>query len=139
MCEGKEKSSMTVAFGIFVVLHGLVHLLYFGHSSGRFQLKPGMTWPGGAWALSRAFGDDAIRTIASIAMILAALGLVGGGIGFLTGQEWRRPVIAAAAGFSSVAYLLLWNGRLQNLDGQGAVGVLINVLILVAVLVLRWP
>jgi hypothetical protein len=42
--------------GIFLVLHGLVHLLYFGQSARYFELKPGMTWPDGAWAFSRLLG-----------------------------------------------------------------------------------
>jgi hypothetical protein len=28
---------------------------------------------------------------------------------------------------------------MQNLDGQGGVGILINIAILIAVLILRWP
>jgi hypothetical protein len=28
--------------GVFIVLHGLVHLLYFGHSRRLFELQPGM-------------------------------------------------------------------------------------------------
>jgi uncharacterized membrane protein YphA (DoxX/SURF4 family) len=130
---------MTFLFGVFIALHGLVHLLYFGHSARFFELKPGMGWPDGSWALSRLIGDEATRTLASVALILAALGLVAGGIGILTGQAWRRPVIVGAAAFSSVVYLLLWNGRTQNLDGQGAIGILIDVAILVSVLVLKWP
>ncbi len=130
---------MTVLFGVFIVLHGLVHLLYFGHSARFFELKPGMIWPDGSWALSRLFGDDTTRTLASIALILPALGLVAGGIGILTGQAWRRPVIVGAAAFSSVVYLLLWNGSIRNLDGQGAVGILIDIAILVSVVVLKWP
>jgi hypothetical protein len=130
---------MTLLFGIFVLLHGLVHLLYVAHSARLFELKPGMAWPDGSWAFSRLFGDEAIRVVASVSLILAALALVAGGIGVLAGQAWRRPVIAGAAAFSSAAYLLLWNGKVQNLDGQGAIGILINVAILAASVILRWP
>jgi hypothetical protein len=130
---------MRVLFGIFVLLHGLVHLLYFGQSSRLFELKPGMAWPDGSWAFSRLLGDEAARTLASVSLILAALALVAGGIGVLASQAWRRPVIVGAAAFSSVVYLLLWNGKAQNLGGQGAIGILINVAILVAALMFRWP
>jgi uncharacterized membrane protein YphA (DoxX/SURF4 family) len=130
---------MRVLFGIFVLLHGLVHLLYFGQSARLFELKPGMAWPDGSWAFSRLLGDEAARALASVSLILAALALVAGGIGVLAGQAWRRPVIVGAAAFSSVVYLLLWNGKAQNLDGQGAIGILINVAILVAALMFRWP
>jgi hypothetical protein len=125
--------------GVFMVLHGLVHLLYFGQSARRFELKPGMVWPDGSWAFSRLLGDEATRNLASIFLILTAIGFVAGGVGILASQVWWRPVVVGAAAFSSVVYILFWNGRLQNLDGQGGVGILINLAILLAVLVVRWP
>jgi len=130
---------MRFIFGVFIVLHGLVHLLYFGQSARYFELKPGMVWPDGSWAFSRLLGDEAARNLASISLILAAIGLVVGGIGILVSQAWWRPVVVGAAAFSSVVYILFWNGRMQNLDGQGGIGLLIDIAILLAVLILRWP
>ena len=130
---------MRYIFGVFIVLHGLVHLLYSGQSARYFELKPGMVWPDGSWVFSRLLGDEAARNLASISLILAAIGLVGGGIGILVSRTWWRPVIVGAATFSSIVYILFWNGRMQNLDGQGAIGLLINIAILLAVLILRWP
>jgi hypothetical protein len=128
-----------ILFGVFMVLHGLVHLLYFGQSARYFELKPGMVWPDGAWAFSRLVGDQATRNLASISLILAAIGFVADGAGIFVGQAWWRPVVVGAAAFSSIVFILFWNGSLQNLDGQGGVGILINLAILVAVLILRWP
>jgi len=130
---------MKFIFGAFVVLHGLVHLLYFGQSARYFELKPGMVWPDGSWVFSKLLGDAAARNLASIPLILAAIGLVVGGVGILTNQTWWQPVVVGVAALSSMVYILFWNGRLQNLDGQGVVGLLINLAILFAVLVLRWP
>ena len=130
---------MKYFLGIFFILHGLVHLLYFGQSARYFELKPGMVWPDGSWAFSKLLGDEAARNLASVALVLAAIGYVAGGIGILMGQPWWRPVVVGAAAFSSVIYILFWNGRMQNLDGQGAVGLLIDLAILVALLVLGWP
>ncbi len=126
-------------FGVFIVLHGLVHLLYAGHSARRFELKPGMVWPAGSWAFSRLLGDEATRNLASISLVLAAIGFVAGGIGILVSQTWWRPVIVCAAALSAVAYSLFWNGRMQNLDGQGGIGLLIDLAILVAVLIWQSP
>jgi hypothetical protein len=98
-----------------------------------------MVWPDGSWAFSRLLGDEAARNLASISLILAAIGLVVGGIGILVSQAWWRPVVVGVATFSSVVYILFWNGRIQNLDGQGGIGLLINIAILLAVLILRWP
>ena len=126
-------------FGVFLVLHGLVHVLYFGQSARRFELRPGMVWPDGAWAFSKLLGYKTTRNLASSACILAAIGLGAGGAGVLISRAWWRPVIVAAATFSSVAFMLFWNGKLRQLADQGAVAILINLAILVAVLVLQWP
>ena len=127
-----------IIVGIFIVLHGLVHLLYFGHSARYFELKPGMIWPDGSWAFSRLLGNEATRNLASISLILAAIGLIAGGTGILLSQAWWRPVVVSAAVFSSLVFIFLWNGRIQNLDAQGAVAILIDMAILVAVLIFRW-
>ncbi len=130
---------MRFVFGVFIMLHGLVHLLYFGQSARYFDLKPRMLWPDGSWAFSRLLGNEAARNLASISLILAAMGLIVGGIGILASQAWWRPVVVGAAAFSSIAYIFFWNGRMQNLDAQGVVGILIDISILLAVLILRWP
>ena len=128
-----------VIFGVFLVLHGLVHMLYFAQSARIFGLKPGMTWPAGSWALSRPFGDNAARVFASVGCALIALGFVIGAVAMISGQPWWRGPVVTSTVVSVVLFLLCWNGRLQNLDGQGAVGILLDGLILLTVLVLRWP
>jgi hypothetical protein len=130
---------MRFIFGIFILLHGLVHLLYFGHSLRYFELKPGMVWPDGSWILSRLISDQAARNLAGILLILPAIGLVIGGMGTLTSQAWWRPAIVGAAIFSSIVFILFWNGTTQNLDGQGGVALLINLALLIVILVFRWP
>ena len=125
--------------GAFIVLHGLVHLLYFGQSMRLFELQPGMVWPDGSWAFSRLLGDNVTRMLANIACVLATLGFVIGGAGILFGQPWSRTAVAASAAFSGALYLLFWNGRFESLANQGGVGLLINIAILIAVLVFRWP
>jgi hypothetical protein len=128
-----------IIFGIFILLHGLVHLLYVGQSTRYFELQPGMVWPDGAWAFSKLLGDEGTRKLAGILLILTAIGLVASGIGILLNQTWWRPALMGATLLSSAVFVLLWNGRIQNLDGQGAVALLINTALLVAVFALRWP
>ena len=130
---------VTIFFGVFIVLHGLVHLLYFGQSARYFELQPGMIWPDGSWAISRLLGDVVNRNLASILLVLAAVGLVAGGIGIFASQSWCRPVIVGSATFSSVLFILFWDGAAQHLDNKGAVGILINAAILVALLLFHWP
>jgi len=128
-----------IIFGVFIVLHGLVHLLYFGQSARYFELQPEMVWPDGSWAFSRLLGDEAIRILASISCVLAAIGFVAGGIGILVRQAWWRPVVVGSAAFSAVVIGLFWDGVMQKLDDKGGIGLLINLAILVALLILRWP
>jgi len=128
-----------VLFGIFMVLHGLVHLLYFGHSARFFELKPGMIWPDGSWFFSRLVGDGTGRMLASVSLIAAAIGFIAAGIALLFKQPWHSSIAVGAAILSSLVYILFWNGKMQDLDGQGGVGILINVAILVSLFVLLKP
>jgi hypothetical protein len=125
--------------GVFLILHGLVHLLYFGQSWRLFELQPRMVWPDGSWAFSRLLGNETTRLLASISCVLAAIGFVAGGTGMLAGQTWWRPATVASAVFSALLFVLCWDGGMQRLDNKGLFAILINAAILVSVLVLRWP
>lgn len=125
--------------GVFMVLHGLVHLLYFGQSARYFELQSGLTWPDGAWVFSKPLGNETTRILASVFLIVAASGFVAAGGGIFLKQSWWRPLIVVAATFSSVLYILFWDGAFQKMADKGWVGVLINVAILAAVLLFRWP
>ncbi len=128
-----------IIFGVFIVLHGLVHLLYFGQSRRLFELQPGMVWPDGSWVFARVLDVEGNRVLATIFLVWAALGFVVAGVGIFAGLAWFRPVLAGAAAFSSIIYILFWDGGWQNLDDKGGVGLLINVAMLTAVLILHWP
>jgi hypothetical protein len=128
-----------IVFGVFLVLHGLVHLLYFGQSARYFELQAGLVWPDGSWSFSRLLGDGMIRVLASCLLILAAVGFVSGGIGLFFRQAWFRPLIVGSAVFSTLIYILFWDGGWQNLDGKGGVGILINLAIIAVVLLFQWP
>jgi hypothetical protein len=135
----RRNSMLKFIVGVFIVLHGLVHLLYSGQSRRLFELQAGMVWPDGSWAFSKLLGDEATRWLAGIACILAALGFVAGGIAILVGQSWWRPVVVGAAAFSAAIFVLFWDGGLQRLADKGAIAILINLGILFAVLILQWP
>jgi hypothetical protein len=121
--------------GAFIVLHGLVHLLYFGQSWRLFELQPGMVWPEGSWAFSKLLGDEATRLLASISCVLAAISFVAGGTGILVRQAWWRPVVVGSAAFSAVIFILFWDGELHKLDDKGGIGLLISIALLVAMLI----
>ncbi len=130
---------LRILAGVFLMLHAVVHLLYLGQSTRRFELQPGMTWPDGAWLFSRLLGNEPTRVLASVILLLVALGFVSGGVSLLLMQAWWRPVVVGAAALSAVAYFFLWDGALQDLPGKGVVGLLISLAILVAVLIFQWP
>jgi hypothetical protein len=98
-----------------------------------------MVWPDGSWAFSRLLGDEATRLMASVSLVLAAVGFVAGGVGIFVMQAWWRQVVVVTSAFSVVIYLLLWDGRLRKLDNQGGIAILINLAILFILLILRWP
>jgi len=54
-------------------------------------------------------------------------------------QDWWRPVVVGSTAFSAVIFILFWDGVAQRLAAKGGVGLLINLVILAALLVLRWP
>lgn len=126
-----------IIFCVFIVLHGLVHLLYFGQSARYYELQPGMVWPDGSWAFSRLLGNRTTRNLASIFLILTAIVLVAGATGILLDQAWWRPVVIGSAVFSAVIFVIFWDGIAQSLANKGGVGLLIDLAILVAVLALR--
>lgn len=51
---------LRISIGIFMLLHGLVHLWYFVMSRGLVELKPEMGWSGKSWLLTNLLGWDHI-------------------------------------------------------------------------------
>ncbi|MBW6516897.1 MAG: hypothetical protein K0A89_00115 [ANME-2 cluster archaeon] len=92
-------------FGVFIVVHGRVHLFYVGQSRRLFELQPGMVWPDGSRAFSKHLGDETTRMLASTSCVLTAIGFVAGGIGLLTGQTWGSPVVVGSAVLSTIIFI----------------------------------
>ena len=124
---------LRILVGIFLILHGGVYGLYAAHSGGAFELTPGMTWPEGAWGFSRWLSPGSIRSLALVACILAGVLFAAGGSGLLLKQTWWSAVTITAILFSSVLYLLLWDGSLNELANQGGIALLINVALLAGI------
>jgi hypothetical protein len=129
----------TILFGIFLILHGMVHLLYAGQSWRFFELRPEMTWPDKSWLFSKLLGDETIRLLATAALVLVALGLAVSGLGLFLQADWWRTVAIASATFSSLLFLVMWDRKFHALADQGGVGILINIAILVLILAFKWP
>lgn len=125
---------LTFILSLFFVLHGLVHLLYFGQSRRLFELHPGLTWPGRSWIFSGFPGIKTMRIIACITCILTATGFITGSYAILIDQGWWKPVIIASAALSSLMFILLWDGQKKNLSYKGGIGLLINAVIFITVI-----
>ncbi len=129
----------TTLFAVFLILHGLVHLLYAGQGGRLFELSAGMIWPDGSWLFSRMLGGSVTRMLASVSLVLAALGFMGGGLAlFLRHTAWR-PMASVTALLSAILILLFWDGKFLKLDEQGGVGLLISLAVVAVVLIFKWP
>jgi hypothetical protein len=126
-------------FGIFVILHGLVHLWFVVLSQELIEVKPEMGWTPQSWLFTGLIGDTATRWLVTVVSILLALTFTAGGIGLFTRASWWRPVVIGASVASAALILLYWDGGTQLLVEKGLVGFLIDALIWVAVAVLNWP
>lgn len=121
---------MRTVVGIFLILHGLVHLLYIGQSLRFLELESGMIWPDASWVFSRYLGVDTLRTFTAILCVLVAAGFIIIGVGLFFDVRWWRSFMVASAVLSTLVFVLTWNGHWQKLDDQGGYSVLINVAIL---------
>ncbi|MFZ6026828.1 MAG: hypothetical protein ACOYYS_03850 [Chloroflexota bacterium] len=88
---------------------------------------------------SKLLGSKSIRAMAIVLLAASALGFVAGGVGLFLGQDGWRMTVTGAAILSSVIYLAFWNGKFQAIDQQGALGILINLTLVMSVWILRWP
>jgi len=130
---------LELTYGIFLVLHGLVHLFYFGQSQRFFELQPGMIWPDNSWAFSGHLGVQRTRVLASLFCLLAAVGFVTAGIVVFLDQSWWKAVVIGSAAFSSAILVVFWDKRMKKLHDRGGIGILLNLAILVALAVFDWP
>lgn len=121
-------------FGLFIVLHGLVHLWYVVLSQRLVDFQPEMGWSGESWLLSNSLEALTRRSLASVLYALASLTFVVSGIGVFSNAAWQAPALAISAVFSSATILLFWDGRPDMLVQKGAIGLLINGLILFGLL-----
>ncbi len=130
---------LRLVIGIFLVLHGLVHLLYAGQSARLFELQEGLAWPNDSWSFAPILGDETTRTLASVTYVVLAAGFIAGGVGLLLKQGWWNPVVVIAAIGAVLFTLLFWDGKAQMLDDKGGIGLLISLAILLSMLVVQWP
>ncbi|MAT44935.1 MAG: hypothetical protein CL609_21595 [Anaerolineaceae bacterium] len=119
-----------ILFGVFLILHGLVHLLYLLHSKRVFQL-PDLNWPDDSKIFKQVISTKARRMLAVILLGISCLGFVIGGIGTLLNFFWVNDWLRASIVISSFVFLIFWDGSGKKLDQQGLIALLINLGILI--------
>lgn len=127
---------MTAITGIFILLHGLVHLWYVVLSFQWVEFQPDMGWKGESWLLSAFLPQTALRSLAGGLFILATMAFIFSSIGIFLQAGWLETAILAAAIFSSLVLILFWDGKPEMLVQKGLIGVLIN-LVIIALVLLR--
>ncbi len=123
-------------FGIFLILHGLVHAWYIVLSQRWVAFQPAMGWNGRSWLFTGLIGDPAARTAAAVVYALAGLGLVIGGVGWLARAGWAAGVLALSAGVSALGIALFWDGSGERIVEKGLLGLLISLALVAAALML---
>ncbi len=121
-------------FGVFLILHGLVHLWYVTLSQRLVAFQPDMGWTGESWLLSGLLGEGLLRPIASLLFVVAAMAYLASGIGVLSQTNWWQPVLLGAAGISFITILAFWDGDPQMIVQKGLLGVLIDAALILFVL-----
>jgi hypothetical protein len=122
--------------GIFLALHGLVHLWYVVLSQGWVDVEDAMGWNGHSWLLSGSLAEGTILSLATVVYVLVTVGFVAGGVGYALQTDWRSPVLIGAAVLSALMLVTMWDGQFDLLVEKGIVGVAINLALVGALLVL---
>jgi hypothetical protein len=123
-----------IIFGGFILLHGVVHLIYAGQSARIFELQPGLEWPDNSWLFSRWVGKKATRIAITIACIFVVPGFGLSGVGFITKQPWVNSFFIITLGISTLIFLLGWDGKFEDISSKGGLGILINLGMLAIIL-----
>jgi hypothetical protein len=115
--------------GIFILLHGLVHLWYVVLSKRLVEFTPDMGWSGQSWLLSGTLGEGSTLQLAGILYIVATIGFIVGSIGIFLQAEWLKVLLIGASILSTFIILIFWDGNFSMIVQKGFLGLLINLLI----------
>lgn len=130
---------VALVYGLFLILHGLVHLWYVTLSQRWVAFQPDMGWTGNSWLFTNLLGDGTTRILATMVFSVATLAFVIGGIGVFAQSEWWSAVVIGAAAISGVGILLFWDGSSGMLVQNGLLGLVIDIAVLAAIFLLNWP
>ncbi|MBI9051390.1 MAG: hypothetical protein JEZ00_18340 [Anaerolineaceae bacterium] len=114
-------------FGIFMLLHGLVHIWYIVLSRQWVAFTPEMGYSGQSWLLSKPLGDGSTRLLASLLYGLSTVVMVIAAISILCNGGWMRPWLIIGSICSAMTILICWDGSFERIIEKGLIGFLINI------------
>jgi len=123
--------------GIFILLHGWVHIWYVLLARRWVEYRPEMGWDGQSWLLSGALGDAALRGLATVLYTLAAVAFTVAAVGVFAAAGWWRTVVLLAAALSTVSIVAFWDGGSASIVQKGLLGLFVNIGLIVGVLLSR--
>ena len=132
----REAVGMRTIFGVFLIVHGLIHAMWFIPEPDN---PGGPPWPFGledSWLLNAANAPESlVRGLAVTLAVLSVAGFVGAGLGVLgvpgLAGVWSVLTIASAV-VSLLLVLLFWHLYF-------IVGLALDIGLLVATIGGRWP
>jgi hypothetical protein len=127
-------------YAFFIFAHGLAHMVYTSLAMGWLpELKNQSTWSGSSWLLTGSIGLPTTRLLGAIffTAITVVFAITAGALAFK--QPWANTWLLWTAVTSSIGLLLFWDGSMEDLVSKGLIGVAINIGLLIALLVFKFP
>ena len=122
---------MKFIVGVFLILHGLVHILYGVQALKVWELTPGLKWPGDSWIFWKIASKKVIEIFASVFCFSASSLFIYSGIFHFATNDFPTKLLWLTCIISTVMFIVFWNGKIRKLDHQGFYGIVINAAIFV--------
>jgi hypothetical protein len=119
--------------GIFIILHGLVHIWYVVLSFNLVTFQPDMGWTGNSWLFASPKSHQVMRMIAGVLFIISTMLFVISGITILANFSGANTMLSIAAILSMITLVVFWDGKTDMIVQKGIIGVIINLVIIVTV------
>jgi len=120
-----------IVLAIVVATHGIGHVLFLVSCLGIAQWGQSSR----SWLLTNLVGDTPTRAFGSLLWLAVIIGFMAAGLGIWEQQQWWRMFAVGSAVLSLLTLALFAAG----LGGPMLNAALMDVAILVALLVARWP
>ena len=98
-----------------------------------------MSWPDNAWLFAPFFRKRAVRILAGNFCILSGMGFIVSALAVFSHHSTWDILAIGSSVFSSFGYITFWNGKLEKMNDQGAIAIIINIALMLSITVLQWP